>query len=222
MKIIERNAPKTMKFAALAGAMVLVGCSGNTYGTGVSQNSQLASDIGGMLALGTSRKTARIDYAARPKLVKAPADAPLPAPAQTLSDDSAYFPMTPEEKRARLRSEADQADEILARGGTLSPELQAARTAAITRKSSSATRVGEFMTDAEIKAQREQYVAQHGKPVSPDSVTLKTRKYLTQPPVEYGQPAETAPIGDVGEKEVDIKKLTAKKEKSFLKKIFGG
>ncbi|MEM1318363.1 MAG: hypothetical protein AAGF29_08865, partial [Pseudomonadota bacterium] len=31
----------------------------------------------------------------------------------------------------------------------------------------------------------------------------KQRKYLTQPPVQYQIPSDTAPIGEVGEEEVD-------------------
>ena len=222
MTIELRRFSTVLKFSALATVTAVAGCSGTTYGTGVTQETQLANDIGNLVSFGSKPKK-RIDYRARPTLVKAPATATLPAPAETVSADSAYFPSTPEEKRVRLRVQADEADEALARGETLSPELQAAREASITRtkRGEGVGRLGEFESDEDIKRKRAAYVEKHGKPVSPDTVTLKTRKYLTQPPVEYGRPADTAPIGVVGEKEVDPKQLVKKPKQSIWKKIFG-
>ena len=81
---------------------LLAGCSnGTTYGTGVSQQAQLATDVGGLLLLGSGDKKKPIDYSSRAKLVKAPQGNELPAPAETIESDSAYFPTNPEEARAR-------------------------------------------------------------------------------------------------------------------------
>ena len=50
------------------------------------------------------------------------------------------------------------------------------------------------------------------------------RRYLTEPPDQYRTPAETAAVGEVGEKEKGAAELAAngKKKSSIFKKIFGG
>ena len=64
--------------AKWAGGLVLAallasGCTGtSTYGTGVTQEAQLYEDILGLATLAPAKKNKKIDYMARPKLVKPP------------------------------------------------------------------------------------------------------------------------------------------------------
>ena len=81
---------------------LLAGCSGNTYGTGVSSEKQLADDIGHMLTLNLTKERKNIKYPSRPGLVKPPTVAELPTPAESTQSESAYFPEDPESKRKRL------------------------------------------------------------------------------------------------------------------------
>lgn len=97
--------------AGLAGLGILAGCSGNTYGTGVTSEQQLLNDVSGLFTLGApGRKSTRIDYTSRPKLVKAPADGSLPAPAEKDDSQDAYFPQDPEADRQARLKEIDAAN----------------------------------------------------------------------------------------------------------------
>ncbi|MEE9375378.1 MAG: hypothetical protein V3V04_03475 [Rhizobiaceae bacterium] len=196
----------------LVGALslgVLGGCSsGTTYGTGVSQEAQLASDIGGLMLL-TSKKKHRIDYSSRPKLVNAPKGSGLPAPAEKVESDSAYFPTNPEEKRKQRYADAAPVHE---RSGQLPDgELTRVRDSGIGPKierdidyrASIQADSDRGLPPDELRAllvegkkkrlQRIKELRQLGAGVGP-------RKYLTQPPVEYRTPVDSAPIGEIGEK----------------------
>ena len=213
---IMRNRTELIALAG-ASAMLLAGCSSNTYGTGVSQNSQLISDITSIAKIGPKERK-RINYAARPGLVKAPAETSLPTPAETVSSNSGYFPVDPEVRRQQLRRQASTADGTIAPTYEVSPELQALREESKQRAKANADPYrGKFIPHAEIVRRRKEYIAKNGNPNDTDN--LKVRKYLTQPPVEYSVPAETAPIGQVGEKETDFRK--PRKSKNLLSRIFG-
>ena len=106
---------------------LLAGCSGNTYGTGVSSEQQLLEDVTSMVSLGRREGKKPIDYSARPTLVKPPVVAQLPPPAEKINASSAYFPEDPENKRKRLLEELEEAEANRVRTGELSPELQAMR-----------------------------------------------------------------------------------------------
>ena len=84
---------------------LLAGCSGNTYGTGVSSEKQLVDDLSSMVTLDWGKKNKNIDYNSRPDLVKPPTVASLPTPAEKVQAESAYFPEDPESKRKRLLEE---------------------------------------------------------------------------------------------------------------------
>lgn len=210
---------KSTSIVALFSATLLAGCSGTTYGTGVSQESQLASDVGAMLLLSKAEKKT-IDYSARSGLVKPPSTDTLPPPAETLSSSSGYFPQNPEDAKNALRDEADREQEILASGGQLSPELQAARDESRRRNrqaSLSRSDVDGKESYEDIVARQKEY--KRRKALREGEFSPTARKYLTQPPVEYRTPADTAAVGEVGEKEKDPK--LRKKRKGLLKNVFG-
>ena len=201
-------------------AVLLAGCSGNTYGTGVSSQAQLAKDIGGMVSLGTGgRERTVIDYNARPKLVKVEEGGSLPAPAERAESESAYFPTNPEEARAaRYRERVDpsvrgeQPLGATSAGPATAVDLResAKKVDELSRDPSASQMLRESVDGRQERARRIAEINGVGRGVGP-------RRYLTEPPAEYRTPAETAPTGEVGEKEVKRKK---KRGKSFVDNPF--
>ncbi|MGI9365394.1 MAG: hypothetical protein ACR2O8_09450 [Rhizobiaceae bacterium] len=197
---------------------LLAGCSSSTYGTGVSSTNQLYQDVSGIVSLSSDEKK-RINYNSRPKLVTPPLVAELPAPAEKIEAESAYFPEDPEVKRARMLAELDEKDGVRASNKELSPEIEAMREESRKRnqlRSQLGNQDGDcYLCDyyerMKIDNQRsEQRTAQVQQP------TIPTRKYLTQPPTEYRVPAETAPIGVMGEEENGNAGVPNKKQKGLL------
>ena len=200
----------------------LGGCTGtSTYGTGKSQESQLVEDLAGMLMIGGGKKKKRIDYSARPNLVKPPADATaLASPEEEKVAEDANFPVDPEEKLARLLDAAENADErekeaYLAerrrqvREGISDDDVQRSRPNEFNTSLDHQTSAAEMARRA--KEGKEDRLAKLKE--SRGILGTQPRRYLTQPPAEYRTPAETAEIGNVGEKEVDP---TKKRRKSIL------
>ena len=82
--------------------------------------------------LSCDREKKKIAYDSRPNLVKPPEVAQLPAPAEKVQAESAYFPEDPEIKRQRLLADLEEA-RASGRSVELSPELQQLRQASLTR-----------------------------------------------------------------------------------------
>jgi len=200
--------------ALLASTALIAGCTGsNTYGTGVSQESQLVSDLMGIVPLGETERKEPIDYSSRPKLVRAPAtDGSLPAPAETSGAESAYFPTNPEERKAALHSRAKKP--FTRRDGgieyTIPEDVDAPSASGEPIDDQTLGRADDGTGDREPSAAEMAVRSTQGKEARlkrmkelSGGVALGTgpRRYLTQPPVEYRKPAETASIGDTGEYE---------------------
>ncbi|MDD9910398.1 MAG: hypothetical protein OXR62_11990 [Ahrensia sp.] len=200
----------------VASVSALSGCTGSsTYGTGVSQEAQLVSDLANIVPLGTSERKEPIDYSSRPKLVRAPATAAasLPAPAETVgASQSAYFPTNPEERR--LAAGSDKPREFTRRDGgleyTLAGDADAPAASGEPILDTTRGRADDGTGDrepsaAEIVARSQQGSEERRRRMQELSggATLGAgpRRYLTQPPQEYRQPAQTAAIGSVGETE---------------------
>ena len=200
-------------------ALGLSGCiGGTTFGTGVSQEQQLLEDLEGMMSMGSKKRKRKIDYSARPDLVLPAKTAALPAPLETESSTSNVdWPESPEQRIARIRGEAEEADprsgEIsveelkrkkvgirIATGVDNNPEMDKDGHAAIY-----ALRDGTYK---KTKMLKEKYSYSTGV----------KRKYLTEPPVDYRVPIATAPVGDLGiseaEKERRAEKLAKAKKQS--------
>ncbi|MEP1208194.1 MAG: hypothetical protein ABJM29_19230 [Rhizobiaceae bacterium] len=214
---------------------LLAGCSGNTYGTGVSSEQQLLTDVTSMVSLGGSKKKEKINYAARPTLVKPPVVAELPPPAESVKSESAYFPEDPEIKRQRLLAELEEAEANGTNTGDLSPEVQAMREESLARKkaagiTTTSVRGGAVNSDGdcftcdfyERTNGDKQRLAQ--KTAERQQTGVQKRRYLTEPPDEYRRPAETADVGVLGEEELSEAAIAKKKrkKKSILDGIFGG
>jgi hypothetical protein len=214
---------------------LLAGCSGNTYGTGVSSEKQLVDDLGNLVTLDLNKKRKSIDYASRPGLVKPPVVAQLPTPAEKVQSESAYFPEDPEVKRRRLLEELAESDGA---NGEVSPELQHLRLESLARSKSRedyfAVKYPNLPRNNDGECEKCEYYEriEQDKQRKGQKVAAATqpkvykRRYLTEPPTEYQAPAETAEVGVMGEDELSEAALAklkrAKKEKSIFERIFGG
>ncbi|EFL88561.1 putative lipoprotein [Ahrensia sp. R2A130] len=213
----------------LLAAAALAGCTGaSTYGTGKNQSAETLTGITDMLSIGAPGRTKTvIDYSARPKLVKAPSDGSLPTPAETVSTSDGYFPVDPEARRARLRAEAAEGGAQAADGD--SPELLQMKAEARERAKLdnrpdynmivddryNSEPYSEIVKKREARGKRQAELAKLG-------AAPKARKYLTQPPTEYRVPSDTAPIGELGEEEVDPNRKAKRNKSGAFRDIFGG
>jgi hypothetical protein len=189
--------------ALVAMAGLASGCiSSPTYGTDKTANAQLLEDLEGIASFSDKRRTG-IDYSPRPDLVKpAKGDTTLPVPQQSVaSADNPNWPESPEERLARIRAEADENADDPSYVSPVEPDL-ALKSKGIEKGLGQAWRDFEAGNDpkedrAAEKAEYERRLkeSKQGDPA--------TRKYLSEPPVEYRQAAADAPQGDPGEDEDD-------------------
>lgn len=207
----------------LASSFMLAGCmSDPTYGTGKRASVQLAEDVTGVLSL-APKKREPISYDPRPDLVK-------PAPGQQLalpqpqtsvaSAGNPEWPESPEQKRARLKKEItanrDNPDYELPIEGAAASVETGRRQSNGDIDSPRAHDAGRRNGDAyNSKRQREEFNKRlaENRQGSPT-----TRKYLSEPPLTYREPAATAAVGDVGEDE--LKK--ERRRKAEARKKAGG
>ncbi|UXN05824.1 hypothetical protein [Bartonella sp. HY761] len=174
------------------------GCvSGPTYGTDKSSGQQMVDDFSNLFSFRTN-KNSGIEVKPRPELVR-PNEATknnLPTPQQSVaSAGSPDWPESPEQRRNRLRAEAtanqnnpDYVSPITSSPGNAERYLSSGIDAA-------ADRADRMPTQAVAKKQREEYLRRK-KEASGGTAT--ERKYLSEPPIAYRQPAATAPVNEQG------------------------
>ena len=184
-----------LRCAPLAAVGLLTaGCmSSPTYGTGKSANEQLFDDVTGILSIAPKQREP-IDYKPRPELVKPPSDQALAAPQDPISTASnPAWPESPEQRRRRYNeyATANQSD------GGFEPVVEDERSREVKRPQSTNFR-GDFSVDSMSSSKRNEFKRrlQESKSGDPDK-----RKYLSEPPVEYREPAVSAPVDDIGEDE---------------------
>ncbi len=191
------------------------GCvSGPTYGTDKSSGQQMVDDFSNLFSFRTN-KNSGIEVKPRPELVR-PNEATknnLPTPQQSVaSAGSPDWPESPEQRRNRLRAEAtanqnnpDYVSPITSSPGNAERYLSSGIDAA-------ADRADRMPTQAVAKKQREEYLRRK-KEASGGTAT--ERKYLSEPPIAYRQPAATAPVNEQGpdeaQKERERKAKSGKK-----------
>jgi hypothetical protein len=191
-----------------AGALVaatLAGCTGTTYGTGVSQEEQTLKDVMSIAALGSEKKPP-IDYKPRGGIVAPPNNnLPVPgsAPDQTASiADDPNWPKDPDEAK-RKQAEAEAAAPV----GQAPPNFILPKG----QTSYSVAAANQTQTTAEKRAAgRKAWLELHkGKAGSYDANGNPTRKYLTEPPVSYREPDPTQPMTEPPKAKVkwDLSKL---------------
>lgn len=208
--------------SALAGVLlasvVLSGCvGGTTYGTGVAQEKATVEDLANILSVRKKNKV-RIDYDPRPDLV-VPKEKQLVAPTESAAVNDQDWPESPEQRIAKLRKEADAAQETTASQNNFSRSQKLHRSIkpgeGVEIKEApigqgipniSCDPNGEIMracTPQEIsnavRAQRKE-IASVGK-------TGYKRRYLTEPPIEYRTPSDGAPVGDEGYTAAELKRI---------------
>ncbi|HEY6632941.1 MAG TPA: hypothetical protein VIZ90_15945 [Rhizobiaceae bacterium] len=200
-----RIGARTILVAPLVVSGLLVsGCmSSPTYGTGTTQTKQLTTDVSSMLSLKPKRAFAS-NYTPRPELVKPGAPTTdLPPPQESIVTASAgEWPESPEQRRARIRAEATEnrdkqgwEPEVvndIAIGAPPSPK----RLGGSARGQDSGIAKAGEAEDLSKKGAAFREKLDESKQGSPT-----VRRTLTEPPLEYRQPAATAAADELGEDE---------------------
>ncbi|MAY62075.1 MAG: hypothetical protein CML29_07670 [Rhizobiales bacterium] len=172
-------------------------CMGPTYGTDKTSTGQLLDDISTMASI-KREKGPDIDYTPRPEIVRPPKNAGLPQPQQNVAENNPAWVESPEDTRRRLVAEADANGE----GSGYRSPLASTQTSKGVRKSAvkpsvqdgSPSPLSVMQKERQNKQFRENLKIQRG------SYSDK-RRFLSDPPLDYRKPAETAAVGDVGEGE---------------------
>lgn len=186
----RRRAPLFVGASAACAAALLSGCvSSPTYGTGKSANQQLFEDITGVIStdalIGGSRES-EIAYKPRPELVRPASLEVLPEPQRELaSTENSAWPESPEQRRARLRAEATENQD--------NPTYRSPIVIGPGLPTNSGDEGGLSTQEQRAEFLRRKRDANQG--------SATTRKYLSEPPVEYRTPNETAAADDLGEEE---------------------
>lgn len=199
----------------LACALTLSACvKGTTYGTGVSQEQQTINDLYNMFTLKSDKNN--IDYSARPDLIVPQNTAALPEPVDSeVTTSNPDWPETPEQRIARIRSEAGEID---ARSGDYSIEELQRRKEGI---GVSQERRGKYVagkTDRDgnpllnIGETEEKRKAMLKAKAQLDYSRGVKRKYLSEPPIDYRLPTDSAPSGDQAFTEEELLKRQKEQE----------
>lgn len=196
------RAPLLSGAAAICAAALASGCMGSpTYGTDKTANQQLMQDLGSILSVAPKSKGSEIAYTPRPELVRPASLEVLPEPQQALATaENPAWPESPEERRARLRAEAtENQDDPNYRSPIIGSSGERGKRSEAERNSNFMDRAprhqaleGSERKRAEV--QRRLRESKQGEPT--------TRKYLSEPPLDYRAPAETAVAGELGEDEL--------------------
>ncbi|MGX9178709.1 hypothetical protein [Mesorhizobium sp. BHbdii] len=214
----ERTCARVALLAPLVvSGLALSGCMGSpTYGTDKTASAQLAGDLTSAFTVMPKNKE-KIDYKPRPELVKpAPGQKELPPPQDSIATASADWPESPEQRRARLRAEATLHQDDPDYQAQIVDDVQTDPSAVKTAMAQSASSHPPAWTPADsdkgraAEVKRRLAEAKQGDP--------NTRRYLSEPPVQYRAAAATAPVDDLGEDEYKkarrLKKEAAAKNKS--------
>lgn len=185
----RRRAPLFLGASAACAAAILSGCvSSPTYGTDKTASQQLFEDVTGVIstdALSGTGREKEIAYKPRPELVRPASLEVLPEPqSEIVAAGNSAWPESPEQRRARLRAEATENQEnpnyrspIVMGGSFRAPGAETADTTPEQR--------------AELLRRKRE--VNQGR--------ADSRKYLSEPPVAYRKPNDTAPADDFGEDE---------------------
>lgn len=185
----------------LVSGLLVSGCmSSPTYGTGVSANTQLATDVSTMFSLKPKKTSA--EYAPRPELVKpAGPTTVLPPPQESVVTASAdQWPESPEQRRARIRAEAgENADKP-------GWESEVVNDISVTKPKSAPGGSARTQDSGVAAAGQQQDFSKKAAEVKAATAAAKqgsptVRRTLTEPPLDYRQPAQTAAADDLGEDE---------------------
>lgn len=194
VKIQDVSKPAGVGCACLLAASLLSGCMGApTYGTGKPADEQLLEDVTSMLSLGPKNEE-QIAYTPRPELVTPTSRDVLPPPQETVASASnPNWPESPEQRRARVRAETtanrDDPDFEPLIENDIAPQQA---------RSQPQNHRWEDVASSPNVDQRTEYkrrvaLSKQGSPTE--------RRFLSEPPIAYRQPAATAAVDDIGEDE---------------------
>ena len=190
--------------AIVAAPAILAGCAKTaTYGTGEVPEMAIVREMTGGL-VGKNEKQ-RIDYEPRAPLVIPAKGGALPAPVETASAASPDWPVDPDLHKP---ADAGDGDDIPENDVSYEDHQRLKGLAGLFRRGGSGT--GTRVQNNDLQAQRDEYYdfvrqsqGQHdefGKALADANGLGRTeRRYLTDPPVAYRQPAATAPTEFKGE-----------------------
>lgn len=194
-RLIARRASPAV--ALLAAAVALSGCMGPTYGTGTPSGQQTLEDVTGILSIGGRDRQEPIAYQPRGELVRPGSTEVLPQPQQSATGGEAW-PESPEQRLARVRADATANQDV-----NFAPEVRSGSRGQVTE-------MRPLPRDSEIETtldgrvntsgtrQREEF---NRRLAASQQGSATERRFLSEPPTSYRQPAATAAVGDVGEDE---------------------
>ncbi|WP_374939314.1 hypothetical protein [Mesorhizobium sp. NBSH29] len=184
----------------VASTLFLAGCMGApTYGTDKTSTEQLASDLTGIVSIAPKRREP-IDYKPRPELVKpapgARAELPVPQDSVTVASNPSW-PESPEQRRARIRAEVTANQDNPNYDSPIVPDVA---TASATPSSGGSSRGDDSGSNQSINRPefRNTRAAYKKRVAENRQGSATSRKYLSEPPLTYRQPAATAAADDIG------------------------
>ena len=183
--------------------LLVSGCmSSPTYGTGTTQTKQLTTDVTSMFSL--KPKAQNRDYAPRPELVKPTTPTTeLPPPQENIVASAGdQWPESPEQRRARIRTDATENRDKQGWEPEVVNDLSVDTSSSETKLGASARGLdsgvapaggGEDLSKKGAEFRQKLAASKQGSPT--------VRRTLTEPPLDYRQPAPTAPTDELGEDE---------------------
>ncbi len=213
----DKNRGRAALLASLsASGLLLAGCvSSPTYGTDKTATEQLATDLSSALTFAPPKRE-RIDYKPRPELVKPAAGQKgnLPAPQDSVVQTaSGQWPESPEQRRARIRANATANQDNRFYEPEVINDLPAQAAAPVPAASDKFDLRENANANVTKRADVQKRLAQsrQGNPT--------TRRYLSEPPLDYRVASNTAPQDELGEdeyvKERRLKRAASKKGGMF-------
>ncbi|WP_309083861.1 hypothetical protein [Chelativorans sp.] len=205
---------RLVALAAAAAAALLSGCAGPTYGTGKPADQQLVEDLTGVLSV-TPKRSQAIDYSPRPGIVKPPSTEVLPPPQENVvAAGNPAWPESPEQRLARIRAEATANQDNPSYRPPVIRDVATGGGSGSGIEFSEGDRVRPAILASGGQTQRQQGAAFRQQRQASQQGSPTTRRYLSEPPLDYRQPAPTAPADQLGEDE-------AKKQRA-AKRAAGG
>ena len=198
MQIGYRPVRALLTAGVIGSGVFAAGCmSSPTYGTDKTANEQLVEDVSNILQPMPKPKPG-IAYKPRPDLVRPAStrDLSLPQPQESVASvENPDWVESPEQQRARLRKEITDND---GKPGYVSPIAPDDVQAGVANPGVNIEDNSDRMTPSELRSQG---AAARAKKAAANQGSPTSRRFLSEPPLEYRVPATDAPAGDPGEDE---------------------
>jgi len=199
----------------VAVSLMVSGCHvGPTYGTGKSAGQQLVDDITSLASLRTQRTV--VETRPRPDLVPPSEEVRgqlLPPQEHVVEMRSQDWPESPEERRKRLRDEATANQDNPRYQSPIESDMAIEKPQRKRGKIPVEEEAMPVMTRGQMRAQAAEY---QRKQKENKGGSATARRYLSEPPIAYRQPASSAPVDEMGDDEAhkERKRNAASKSKS--------